>query len=379
MLIETPRTIAFYCSSLSKGGLELNTVRNAERMQRRGHRVLVLCVQNSPLHQMCGSANVPVVCISRPWKYADIPSALRVLDILREHGCRQVVFSLNHDLSLAGRIKRRMPSLSIVYWQQMGLGVNKRDILHTRRYQSIDAWIAPLHSLRDEVLQRTRVPADRVHVIPLAVDPADLGDSVERSVAGAQFGVPDGCYTIGIIGRFDPAKGQLLAIQSMPCIRQALGDVHLLLVGEASVGMEAHAEEIQREIHNLGLTDAVHVHPFLHKPGVFFDAVDLFLMNTRSETFGMVTVEALMRGCPVAGTNSGGTPEILEGGAWGRLFEPGSIREICRVVRDAFAHRTDDRKRVEKIATLAAERYGIEPTCEAFERVLDECAKHQQR
>jgi glycosyltransferase involved in cell wall biosynthesis len=363
---------------LSKGGLELNTMRQAERMQKRGYRVLVLCLHDSPLHHLCRGANVPVVCISRPWKYADIPSALRVIRILREHGCRQVVFSLNHDLSLAGRIKRRMPSLSIVYWQQMGLGVNKRDILHTRRYQSIDAWIAPLQSLRNEVLQRTRVPTERVHVIPLAVDSAHLGESIERGAARAQFGLPEAGFSIGIIGRLDPAKGQLLAIQSMPCIREALGDVHLVLVGEASVGMESHAQEIQREIHNLGLTDAVHVHPFLHKPGVFFDAVDLFLMATRSETFGMVTVEALMRGCPVAGTNSGGTPEILEQGAWGRLFEPGSQPEICRVVQEAFVHRDHDRERAQLFASLAAERYGVEQTCAAFERVLDECAKHQR-
>ncbi len=353
-------------------------MRQAERMQKRGYRVLVLCLHDSPLHHLCRGANVPVVCISRPWKYADIPSALRVIRILREHGCRQVVFSLNHDLSLAGRIKRRMPSLSIVYWQQMGLGVNKRDILHTRRYQSIDAWIAPLQSLRNEVLQRTRVPTERVHVIPLAVDSAHLGESIERGAARAQFGLPEAGFSIGIIGRLDPAKGQLLAIQSMPCIREALGDVHLVLVGEASVGMESHAQEIQREIHNLGLTDAVHVHPFLHKPGVFFDAVDLFLMATRSETFGMVTVEALMRGCPVAGTNSGGTPEILEQGAWGRLFEPSSQPEICRVVQDAFVHRDHDRKRAQLIASLAAERYGVEQTCAAFDRVLDECAKHQR-
>lgn len=354
-------------------------MRQAERMQKRGYRVLVLCVEGSPLHQLCCGTNVPVVCISRPWKYADITAALRVLRILRDHGCGQVVFSLNHDLSLAGRIKRRMPSLTIVYWQQMGLGVNKRDILHTRRYQSIDAWIAPLQSLRNEVLQRTRVPAERLHVIPIAVDPTDLGPQVARSVARAKFGLPENSFTIGIIGRLDPAKGQLLAIQSMPCIREALVDVHLLLVGETSVGMETHAEEIHREIHNLGLDAAVHVHPFLHKPGVFFDAVDMFLMATRSETFGMVTVEALLRGCPVAGTNSGGTPEILEHGAWGRLFEPDSPGEICRVVRDGFVHREDDRKRAHIIATLAAERYGVEQTCAEFESVLEQCAKQQRR
>ena len=138
------QTIACVCSSGSKGGLELNLVRFAVRMRQRGHRVIMMCVESTPITGMSEKEGLDVVCIPRPWKYGDIPAARRVLRALRAASCTTVVVSLNHDLSMASRIKRSAPDLCVVYMQQMGLGVDKRDPLHTRRYRALDAWVAPL-------------------------------------------------------------------------------------------------------------------------------------------------------------------------------------------------------------------------------------------
>ncbi len=370
------QTIACVCSSGSKGGLELNLVRFAMRMRQRGHRVVMMCVASTPIAGMSEKEGLDVVCIPRPWKYGDIPTARRVLRALRAASCTTVVVSLNHDLSMASRIKRSAPDLCVVYMQQMGLGVDKRDPLHSRRYRALDAWVAPLPSLRDEVLRRTRMPAHRVHVIPLAVDIGDLGAPCTKQEARTQMGLPQDAFIVGMIGRFDPAKGQLTAIRSMKQLLEVHPNVQLLLVGEASVGYESTTELMHRTIDECHVREAVHVRPFLSKPRVFFDAIDLFLMGTRSETFGMVTVEALLCGCPVAGTNTGGTPEILMKGEWGRLFEPDSTDEIVRVVSDAVANGPSDRERAHSVADEAARRYGVDQACEAYERLFEECRRH---
>ena len=52
-------------------------------------------------------------------------------------------------------------------------------------------------------------------------------------------------------------------------------------------------------------------------------------MCSRSEAFGRVTVEYLRRGRPVIGTRSGGTPELVEDGVTGFLYEPGDCTALA--------------------------------------------------
>ena len=54
--------------------------------------------------------------------------------------------------------------------------------------------------------------------------------------------------------------------------------------------------------------------------------MDILLMCSRCEGFGRVTVEAMQRGIPVIGLNTGGTSELVKDGFNGYLFN--SIQEI---------------------------------------------------
>jgi len=55
-------------------------------------------------------------------------------------------------------------------------------------------------------------------------------------------------------------------------------------------------------------------------------------MCSRLEAFGRVTVEYLRRGRPVIGTRSGGTPEIVDDGVTGLLYNPGDIEALAEQI-----------------------------------------------
>ncbi len=50
--MEQQLSIGFYSSSLSKGGLELNMLRYARYLKNEALRVVIFCVQDSPIHQI---------------------------------------------------------------------------------------------------------------------------------------------------------------------------------------------------------------------------------------------------------------------------------------------------------------------------------------
>lgn len=57
--------------------------------------------------------------------------------------------------------------------------------------------------------------------------------------------------------------------------------------------------------------------------------MDVGIMSSQCEAFGRVTVEYMMAGMPVIGSNSGGTPEIVVPGETGWLYEPGNDEQLA--------------------------------------------------
>ena len=67
-------------------------------------------------------------------------------------------------------------------------------------------------------------------------------------------------------------------------------------------------------------------------------AADVVLMCSRFESFGRVTVEAMLAGKPVIGAASGGTAELIQDGETGLLYEPGNHDELAMKIEYLFEH-----------------------------------------
>jgi len=118
-------------------------------------------------------------------------------------------------------------------------------------------------------------------------------------------------------------KGFEEAIRAVGIARSRGVDVELRLVGshdEAACSRLAAAA---------GATGAVTIVGRVEDVIAEIDRAHVGLMCSRCEAFGRVTVEYLRRGRPVIGTRSGGTPEIVDDGVTGLLYDPGDIHELA--------------------------------------------------
>ncbi len=72
--------------------------------------------------------------------------------------------------------------------------------------------------------------------------------------------------------------------------------------------------------------------------GAAYASADAFIFPSRTETLGLVLLEAMAAGCPVVAANSGGIPDIVTSGENGYLFEPqdemGAIKATQQILRD---------------------------------------------
>ncbi|WP_020526643.1 glycosyltransferase family 4 protein [Flexithrix dorotheae] len=122
----------------------------------------------------------------------------------------------------------------------------------------------------------------------------------------------------GIIGSLQPEKGQETAILAFQKIQKEFPFSKLKIFGDSAVGYDVYLKDLVEELH---IENSVEFKGYVPKPSAIYDEVDIVLMCSKNEGMGRVTVEAMSYGKPVIGFRGGATPELIEDGINGFLFE----------------------------------------------------------
>ncbi len=88
-----------------------------------------------------------------------------------------------------------------------------------------------------------------------------------------------------------------------------------------------------------------------------FASADAFIFPSRTETLGLVLLEAMAAGCPVVAARSGGIPDIVQDGVNGYLFDPTDEQGAIAATQRLLANQTE-RENIRQNARKEAERWG---------------------
>lgn len=88
-----------------------------------------------------------------------------------------------------------------------------------------------------------------------------------------------------------------------------------------------------------------------------FASADAFVFPSRTETLGLVLLEAMAAGCPVVAARSGGIPDIVTDGVNGYLFEPDDPDGAITATK-CLLEATQIREELRTNARAEAERWG---------------------
>ncbi len=332
------KRLAYLCGSDSRGGLEMNHLRNAKWMQERGHKVLVIGWADTPFARGAQQEGLPFIPLERYRKYYDLDAQRKLLAIILEAKITHLLVRSTYDMSLAAGVKRRLRSnLHLSYFMEMQLGVKKSNPLHTLRFRNFDLWSCPLNYLVEQVRTMTRFPASRIALIPSGIELGKYQSEQTREAAREELQLPTGGLFLGLIGRFDLQKGQKLLLDAFERARKSgmAENVKLCFLGEPTrneSGGDLYFREMESFIRENELSDLVYMRPFMQDPAVFYRAMNWIVMASKAETFGMVTVEAMAAGTPVLGSDRGGTPELLDQGKTGLLFRSQDVADLAQKI-----------------------------------------------
>ncbi len=371
--------IALCCTTQSLGGIELNVLRLAKWMTARGHRCLLVVADGSPLHQRALEENHAVLPIAAHSRYNVLREARMLARHFERSGISTLLLNINRDLLLGVFTKRAIKSpFALVHTQHMQFGHSKRDPIHRWQYGQLDAWISPLPSLAAQTLRMTHITEDRIHVIPFGIELAPLLNAPARGDARKLLQLPPDVYIAGVVGRLDWGKGQEYLIRAGANLRADGKDIHLLFIGEETLGeSQGYAHRLHALTKELHMKDHVHFRGFIQEVGTAYAAMDIFTLTSLSETYGMVTLEAMAAGIPVIATDSGGTPDLVEiddaadHAAAALLIPP----EDTTALADGLMLMMEDKVTAERFGNMGREHatrnFSNDAQCEAIEQLIE--------
>ncbi|MGC8724669.1 MAG: glycosyltransferase family 4 protein [Acidobacteriota bacterium] len=134
---------------------------------------------------------------------------------------------------------------------------------------------------------------------------------------------------VGVVGRLRREKGQDILLDAMAEVVKEVPEARLLVVGDGP-----DREAFQAQARRLGLEGAVVWAGPAAPEAVhaYYGAMDVLAVPSRFEGFGLVAVEGLAAGLPVAASDVEGLREILEGMPGGKLVPAGDASALVKAI-----------------------------------------------
>jgi glycosyltransferase involved in cell wall biosynthesis len=168
-----------------------------------------------------------------------------------------------------------------------------------------DRVIAPSQSIAD--ILKERGVETTIEVIPTGVDVQRMTQG-NGSTIRERLNIPPGAQVIGHTGRLAPEKNLKFLAEAVAQFIVSHPNSHFLVVGEGP-----SSSEIESIFINSSLSSNLHFTGSLKGQDLVdsYHAMDIFAFASKSETQGMVLIEAMAAGVPVVALDAPGARDVI--------------------------------------------------------------------
>ncbi|MFN8027076.1 MAG: glycosyltransferase [Acidimicrobiia bacterium] len=250
-------------------------------------------------------------------------------------------------------------------------GVALRPRVEAEVVRCADLVVASTNEEHDQLVRYYGADPERVEIIAPGVD-HHVFQPGDRVAARRHLGI--GCNPVVLfVGRIQPLKGVDVAVHALAELRDTSAE--LVVVGGPSGPDGAHEESaLHALVDELGLTHRVRfVAPQPHDELVsWYRAADVCVVPSRTESFGLVALEAAACGTPVVAANVGGLRSLVAHGETGYLIDTREPTDYADAIERVLA--LDDPSPMRERAAANSARFGWGIAAARLRRHYDDLA-----
>jgi glycosyltransferase involved in cell wall biosynthesis len=275
-------------------------------------------------------------------------------DIIHCHGARANFIAQ----FLKGRVKKPfMTTIHSDYKLDFKDNFYKRLVyttLNTISLRRFDYFVAVSDSFREMLISRG-FKRDRIFVTYNGIDMGIPGDYVTKEEFLNRYGIEDqGLPLVGILARLDKVKDHRTFIEAAKHVLKTV-DANFLIAGDG-----ADEESLRDLVREYGLEKRIHFIGFVSDPYSFFNAIDINVLTSVSESFPYVILEGARMKKPVVSTEVGGIGRLVDNGENGFLCQPGDWGAIGERIISLIIDNNMAGIMGERLHQAAAERFSYD-------------------
>ena len=298
----------------------LNTLR---ALQQRGHLVWLCCRPETEVGDRAAELGIPVKLIPFGSDFGFF-NILRLWFFMRRHSIDVVLTNMDKELRIGG-VAARLANVPAII-PRRGIDYPLKNRWRYRFAYNILAThiIANSQATKRSLLRRAPwLNPDRIEVIYNGIDPSRFATPTGRDLRH-EWGISRETPLLGFVGQLDERKGIGVLLTAFRDIVQTMPSARLVMVGRGPL-----MEMIESEIAVQGWQQVIILPGFEDDIASVMQAIDVLLLPSYWEGFGIVLIEAMAAGKPAITTATSSMPEIVADGETGFLIQPGDTEGLA--------------------------------------------------
>jgi glycosyltransferase involved in cell wall biosynthesis len=206
--------------------------------------------------------------------------------------------------------------------------------------------IAISNAVKSYLIKRGEVPSGyTIDVVYYGFQKDILSNSIGFNLIANLMNVQSSNYKIGTIGRLVPQKDYPTLLNAFSNVLKSVTNIDLYVVGEGY--LQKDLIELSK---SLGIKDNVHWIGKTEYIKEFLSKIDLFILPSKYEGFGLVLLETMVAKKPIIAANNSAIPEVL-GKTYEGLFSTGDANALSQQIKAAIRESSFSERLVQSYAT----------------------------
>jgi sugar transferase (PEP-CTERM/EpsH1 system associated) len=229
----------------------------------------------------------------------------------------------------------------------------------------VDRYIVVSKDLERYLIRRVGIAAGRITQIYNGVDTERFTPRPSGAANGlpAEFAEQD-TLVIGTVGRIQPVKDQVTLLKAFAELVQRHAYLRLAVIGDGPL-----LNDLRGFAETLGITKLTWLPGAIGNIPDALRRFDVFVLPSLSEGISNTVLEAMASGVPVVATAVGGNLELIEDGYCGRLFPPGDVTTLARLLAGYIADPLLRQAHAAAARRVAVERFSLNTMVRNYQEI----------